>query len=63
MIEVHITNIHRREEFRHHSFVSKAATGVIAGLGVQGYALALEAMAELVGADRMSGVSTADEDA
>ena len=48
VIEVHITNIHRREEFRHHSFVSKAATGVIAGLGVQGYALALEAMAGLI---------------
>jgi hypothetical protein len=40
-IEVHITNIHRREEFRHHSFISKAATGVIAGLGVRGYLLAL----------------------
>ena len=51
VIEVHITNIHRREEFRHHSFVSKAATGVIAGLGVQGYALALQAMAGLVSAD------------
>jgi 3-dehydroquinate dehydratase-2 len=48
VIEVHITNIHRREEFRHNSFVSKAATGVIAGLGVQGYALALRAMAQLV---------------
>jgi 3-dehydroquinate dehydratase-2 len=53
VIEVHITNIHRREEFRQHSYVSKAATGVIAGLGVQGYALALRAMADLV----------ADEDA
>ena len=51
VIEVHITNIHRREEFRQHSFVSKAATGVIAGLGVQGYALALEAMAGLIGAE------------
>jgi 3-dehydroquinate dehydratase-2 len=51
VIEVHITNIHRREEFRQHSFVSKAATGVIAGLGVQGYALALEAMAGLIGTD------------
>jgi 3-dehydroquinate dehydratase-2 len=51
VIEVHITNIHRREEFRHHSFVSKAATGVIAGLGIQGYALALEAMAGLIGDD------------
>lgn len=50
VIEVHITNIHRREEFRHHSYVSKAATGVIAGLGVDGYALALRAMAKLVGA-------------
>ena len=47
-IEVHITNIHRREEFRQHSYVSKAATGVIAGLGVQGYALALQAMAALL---------------
>ena len=50
-IEVHITNIHRREEFRHHSFISKAATGVIAGLGVQGYVLALRAMVGLVGMD------------
>jgi 3-dehydroquinate dehydratase II len=48
VVEVHITNIHRREEFRQHSFVSKAATGVIAGLGVGGYALALRAMAERV---------------
>ena len=48
VIEVHITNIHRREEFRQHSYVSKAATGVIAGLGVTGYALAIEALSELV---------------
>lgn len=48
VIEVHITNIHRREEFRQHSLVSKAATGVIAGLGVAGYALALQAMAGLI---------------
>jgi 3-dehydroquinate dehydratase II len=48
VIEVHISNIHRREEFRHHSFVSKAATGVICGLGVRGYALALTAMADLL---------------
>lgn len=47
-IEVHITNIHRREEFRQHSFVSKAAVGVICGLGIRGYALALEAMAEIL---------------
>jgi 3-dehydroquinate dehydratase-2 len=48
VIEVHVTNIHRREEFRHRSFVSLAAVGVICGLGVRGYALALEAMADLV---------------
>ena len=52
VIEVHITNIHRREEFRQHSYVSKVAVGVIAGLGVHGYALALQAMAELLDADR-----------
>lgn len=50
VIEVHITNIHKREEFRHTSYVSKVATGVICGLGIQGYALALSAMAEIVGA-------------
>ena len=48
VIEVHITNIHRREEFRQHSYVSKVATGVICGLGVAGYALALRAMAGLL---------------
>lgn len=48
VIEVHLTNIHRREEFRQHSYVSKAAVGVICGLGIQGYALALTAMAGLV---------------
>lgn len=48
VVEVHITNIHRREEFRHHSYVSKAATGVVAGFGIRGYALALQAIAEMV---------------
>jgi 3-dehydroquinate dehydratase-2 len=48
VIEVHITNIHRREEFRQHSYVSKAAVGVICGLGVGGYALALTALADLL---------------
>jgi 3-dehydroquinate dehydratase-2 len=48
VIEVHLSNIHRREEFRHHSFVSKAATGVICGLGSHGYVLAVEAMARLL---------------
>ncbi|WP_219413606.1 type II 3-dehydroquinate dehydratase [Pseudonocardia nigra] len=41
LIEVHITNVHAREEFRHHSYISDVATGVIVGLGVDGYALAL----------------------
>jgi 3-dehydroquinate dehydratase-2 len=41
VLEVHLTNIHAREPFRHVSYVSKVATGVIAGLGVQGYVLAL----------------------
>lgn len=51
VVEVHITNIHRREAFRHHSYVSHAATGVICGLGIQGYALALRAIAGLVSED------------
>lgn len=41
LVEVHITNVHKREEFRHHSYVSGVATGVIMGLGVEGYVLAL----------------------
>jgi 3-dehydroquinate dehydratase-2 len=45
LVEVHISNIHRREEFRHHSYVSAVADGVIVGLGVQGYALALQWLA------------------
>jgi 3-dehydroquinate dehydratase-2 len=48
VIEVHVTNIHRREEFRQHSYVSKAAVGVICGLGIGGYRLALTAMADLL---------------
>jgi len=46
VIEVHISNIHRRETFRHHSFISARAEAVIAGCGVQGYALALLHLAE-----------------
>jgi 3-dehydroquinate dehydratase-2 len=48
IIEVHLSNIHRREAFRHHSYVSLAATGVICGLGTHGYVLALEAIADLI---------------
>ena len=49
-IEVHITNIHQREEFRHHSYVSKGAKAVICGFGVDGYALAIIGLAGLIGA-------------
>lgn len=48
VIEVHLSNVFRRESFRHHSYVSPAAAGVIVGLGPEGYALALEALAGLV---------------
>lgn len=46
LVEVHISNIHQREEFRHHSYISAVANGVIAGLGVQGYVLALRWLAQ-----------------
>ena len=48
VIEVHLSNIFRRESFRHHSYVSLAANGVICGLGAQGYELALDAVASLI---------------
>ncbi|MFI6762132.1 type II 3-dehydroquinate dehydratase [Micromonospora sp. NPDC050417] len=55
LVEVHISNIHTREEFRHHSVVSAVATGVIAGLGVDGYRLALLHLADRLAADRQAG--------
>jgi 3-dehydroquinate dehydratase II len=48
VIEVHISNIHKREAFRHHSFVSQRADGVIAGCGTDGYLLALRRIASLL---------------
>jgi 3-dehydroquinate dehydratase-2 len=47
VIEVHISNVHRREAFRHYSYVSPVAAGIIVGLGVAGYPLALRALADL----------------
>ena len=49
VIEVHISNVHKREAFRHRSYVSLRADGVMAGFGVQGYSLAIRRLAKLVG--------------
>jgi 3-dehydroquinate dehydratase-2 len=48
IIEVHMSNIYKREPFRHHSFISKAATGIVAGLGPLGYELSITAVAQLL---------------
>ena len=48
VIELHISNVHAREPFRHHSYLSPVAKGVMAGFGVKGYALAIEALAGMV---------------
>ncbi|HET9068687.1 MAG TPA: type II 3-dehydroquinate dehydratase [Amaricoccus sp.] len=50
VIEVHISNVHRREDFRHHSYISLRADGVIVGCGTQGYELALRRIAALADA-------------
>jgi 3-dehydroquinate dehydratase-2 len=52
VIEVHISNIHTRESFRHHSYVSRAAQGVICGLGFAGYRLALIALSDILEEDQ-----------
>lgn len=49
LVEVHISNVHKREEFRHHSYISGVATGVIVGLGVEGYVLALSWLSSTLG--------------
>jgi 3-dehydroquinate dehydratase II len=53
-VEIHITNIHQREAFRHNSYISKAAKAVVAGFGVNGYVLAITGLAGLVGAKQKS---------
>ncbi len=50
VVEVHISNVHAREAFRHHSYLSPAAAGIVVGFGVDGYRLALEGLARRVGA-------------
>jgi 3-dehydroquinate dehydratase II len=52
VIEVHLSNIHRREEFRHHSYVSRAARGVICGLGFESYRLGLIALSDILDEDQ-----------
>jgi 3-dehydroquinate dehydratase-2 len=52
IIEVHLSNIYKREDFRHHSYVSKTATGVICGFGAHGYVMAVDAMAKLLKSDQ-----------
>ena len=54
VVEVHISNIHARESFRHHSYVSRVARAVICGFGVEGYALAITGLAGMVGASAKS---------
>lgn len=49
VIEVHLSNIYKRESFRHHSYISPVAQGVLCGFGGQGYVLALQAMARIIG--------------
>lgn len=51
VVEVHISNVYAREEFRHHSYISAVASGVIVGLGTQGYLLAVDALASMLRAN------------
>jgi len=55
VVEVHISNIYSRESFRHHSLISKAAQGVICGLGIDGYSYALQSMAKLLKSPKAKG--------
>jgi 3-dehydroquinate dehydratase-2 len=59
IVEVHLSNIFRREEFRQHSYVSQAAVGIISGFGGQGYLLALDAMKQAIATKSVATNSTA----
>jgi 3-dehydroquinate dehydratase-2 len=50
VIEVHISNVHKRESFRHHSYISLRADGIIVGCGIQGYELAVQRVVRMLGA-------------
>ena len=52
IIECHLSNLHKREPFRHHSWVAKAATGIIMGFGAQGYVRAVDAIADILKAKK-----------
>lgn len=51
-VELHLSNIHKRESFRHHSFIAPAVTGVICGFGVNSYELAISALATIISANK-----------
>ena len=55
VVEVHLSNIHQRESFRHHSYASQAAHGVICGFGAAGYRMALDGLAEIIGRSNGDG--------
>jgi 3-dehydroquinate dehydratase II len=61
VIEVHISNVYKREEFRHHSYISSRADGVIAGFGGQGYQLALERIVGLIELAERQPIATSRE--
>jgi 3-dehydroquinate dehydratase-2 len=58
IFEVHISNVHRRESFRHHSYVSLTATGVMAGFGTHGYSLALRHVGQLLAKEAVNASGT-----